>query len=145
MQDWLCDTFGFDGKRKFARRGEFISGVYYGDAPKDPVGRRPGLLALFLRSNLTRVRLNHIAFEVDDAEKAMAILVSRGVKVDLYGDVMIHGPEEIWYQLDSRKAPTSFETRRKIDGVRYTDPDRMFPIREQALRDFGESSQRERR
>jgi catechol 2,3-dioxygenase-like lactoylglutathione lyase family enzyme len=121
MQDWLCDTFGFDGKRKFARRGEYISGVHYEDAPKDPVGRKPGLLALFFRPELTRVRLNHFAFEVDDVERDMAILESRGIKVDLYGDVMIHGPEEIWYQLDSRKAPTSFETRRKVEGVRYSD------------------------
>jgi catechol 2,3-dioxygenase-like lactoylglutathione lyase family enzyme len=122
MQDWLCDTFGFDGRRKFHRRGEFISCVHYEDAPRDPVGRRPGLLALFLRGLLPRVRLNHIAFEVDDAEKGMAFLESRGHRVDLYGDVMIHGPEDVWFQLDSRKAPTSFETRRKTEGVRYSNP-----------------------
>ena len=123
MQDWLCDTFGFDGKRKFHRRGEYISAVHFEHAPKDPAGRRPGLLALFLRSTLTRVRVNHIAFEVEDAEEGMAILESKGVKVDSYGDVMIHGPEDVWFQLDSRKAPTSFEFRRKVEGVRYQNPE----------------------
>jgi hypothetical protein len=70
------------------------------------------------------VRLNHIAFEVDDVERDMEILESRRRKVDLYGNGIIHGPEDVWFQLDSRKAPTSFETRRKISGVSYTDPER---------------------
>jgi catechol 2,3-dioxygenase-like lactoylglutathione lyase family enzyme len=123
MLDWLCDTFGFDGRRKFHRRGEFISAVHFEHAPKDPAGRRPGLLAMFFRPTLARVRINHIAFEVDDAEKAVAALQSMGVKVDVYGDVMVHGPEDVWFQLDSRKAPTSSEHRRKVEGVRYIVPE----------------------
>jgi catechol 2,3-dioxygenase-like lactoylglutathione lyase family enzyme len=121
MQDWLCDTFGFDGKRKFARRGEYISGVHYENGPRDAVGRRRGLLALFYRPELTRVRLNHIAFEVDDAEGAIQVVESRGAKVDLAGDAMIHGPEDIWFQLDSRKTPYPVGHPANDPGVRLTD------------------------
>jgi hypothetical protein len=122
MQDWLCNTFGFDGRRKFARRGEFISGVHYEKAPLDPKGRRPGLFALFLRGGLTQVRLNHIAFDVDDCDVAMAEVEARGAKVNMGNDAMIHGPEDVWYQIDSRAKPIPVGHPANDPGVRYTDP-----------------------
>ena len=124
MQDWLCNTFGFDGKRKFARRGEFISGVYYEHAPKDPQGRSPGLFAIFLRGGLRRVRLNHVAFEVEDPIAAMAAMEAKGIPVNMGNDAMIHGPEDIWYQLDSRTNPIPVGHPANDGGVRYTDPPR---------------------
>ena len=105
MIDWLCDTFEMDGRRRFARRGELISGAFYTDAPTDPIGRRSGLLPIFKRAGLSRVRLNHIAFDVADAEGAINELEAMGEKVDLGGDAMIHGPEELWLQFDSHDTP----------------------------------------
>ena len=122
MEDWLCNTFGLDGKRRrFARRGEYISSVSYENAPRDVIGRKPGLLPLFFRPGLTRVRLNHIAFEVDDAVGAIDVIEAKGVKVDLAGDAMIHGPEGIWFQLDSRKTPYPVGHPANDPGVRLTD------------------------
>jgi hypothetical protein len=105
MQDWLCETFEFDAKRRFQRRGEFISQVYYNSAPTDPGGRKPGLVALFQRRGLNAVRLNHIAFDVADANAEIAVIESRGAKVDLGGDAIIHGPEDVWFQLTSSDTP----------------------------------------
>lgn len=124
MRDWLCDTFGFDGKRQFARRGEFISGVYYENAPRDPQGRRPGLFAFFLRGGLRVARLNHVAFDVNDPDEAMAEIEAKGVKVNMGNDAMIHGPEDVWYQIDSRTKPIPVGHPANDPGVRYTDPAR---------------------
>ncbi|MBM4465038.1 MAG: hypothetical protein FJ014_05695 [Chloroflexi bacterium] len=121
MMDWLRDAFGLDGKRVFARRGEFISVAYYEDAPKDPVGRKPSLFALFLRPGLPHLRLNHIAFDVADANGAISVIESKGVNVDLGGDAMIHGPEDLWYQLDSSTAPFPVGHPANDPGVRYSD------------------------
>jgi catechol 2,3-dioxygenase-like lactoylglutathione lyase family enzyme len=103
--DWLSDTFQIDGRRRFARRGELISGVYNTDGPVDAIGRRSGLLPIFKRPGISRVRLNHIAFDVADCEAAIVELENKGVKVDIGGDAMIHGPEELWLQLDSNETP----------------------------------------
>ncbi|MBM4465037.1 MAG: hypothetical protein FJ014_05690 [Chloroflexi bacterium] len=121
MQDWFCSTFEMDGKRKFARRGEFISGVYYTYAPTDPIGRKPGLMPLFMRPGLPRIRLNHIAFDVADADGAIGVLESRGAKVDLGGDAIIHGPEDVWFQLTSSTTPYPVGHPANNPGVRYSD------------------------
>ena len=105
MIDWLCDTFELDGRRRFARRGELISGAFNTQAPTDPIGRRSGLMPIFKRAGIPRVRLNHIAFDVPDCGGAIVELESKGVKVDLGGDAMIHGPEELWLQFDSHDTP----------------------------------------
>ena len=41
----------------------------------------------------------------DDADGAIGVMESRGAAVDLWQDAMIHGPEEVWYQIDSRARP----------------------------------------
>jgi catechol 2,3-dioxygenase-like lactoylglutathione lyase family enzyme len=103
--DWLCDTFEIEGRRRFARRGELISSSYNPDAQPDAIGRRGGLLPIFKRAGIPKVRLNHIAFDVADCEGAIVELEDKGVKVDLGGDAMIHGPEELWLQFDSNETP----------------------------------------
>lgn len=105
MIDWLSHLFDTDGRRQWMRKGWYISNAYYTDTVPDPVGRRPGLMPLFRRPGLPRVRLNHVAFEFEDADAAIGLLEARGVKVDLEGDAMMHGPEDLWWQIDSRTAP----------------------------------------
>jgi catechol 2,3-dioxygenase-like lactoylglutathione lyase family enzyme len=102
---WCRAVFGLDLVQMFDRRGEYIATMRYTDAPVDAVGRRPGFTPLFLRRGNPGTTLNHIAFDVADADGAIAALEGRGVKVDLPQDAMIHGPEETWYQIDSRDTP----------------------------------------
>jgi catechol 2,3-dioxygenase-like lactoylglutathione lyase family enzyme len=121
MMDWLGELFDAKGKRRWARKGWYISKVYYPDGPKDPVGRQPGLMPLFRQDGLPGARLNHIAFDFPDADEAIHLLESRGVKVDLDGDAMIHGPEDIWFQIDSRDAPFGPDHEANDPGPRFTD------------------------
>jgi catechol 2,3-dioxygenase-like lactoylglutathione lyase family enzyme len=121
MLDWLGDLFDAKGKRRWARKGWYISKVYYPDGPKDPAGREPGLMPLFRQDGISRARLNHIAFDFPDADEAIHLLESRGVKVDLDGDAMIHGPEDIWYQIDSKDAPFGLGHEANDPGPRFTD------------------------
>jgi catechol 2,3-dioxygenase-like lactoylglutathione lyase family enzyme len=102
---WWQDVFGMDLVQMFDRRGEYIATLRYGDAPVDPVGRRPGFTPLFLRRGNPGATLNHIAFDVADADGAIVEVERRGTRVDLPQDAMIHGPEETWYQIDSRDTP----------------------------------------
>jgi hypothetical protein len=106
IQDWLIELFGFDTRRMGDRRGDLFYHVGYSDAPKDPIGRsRTPFLALVYRRGLERAQLNHVAFEMADAEGAIRLIESRGAKVDLPQDAIIHGPEEVWYQIDSHDTP----------------------------------------
>jgi catechol 2,3-dioxygenase-like lactoylglutathione lyase family enzyme len=114
---WLLETFGLDEWRTHDRRGELIRGAKYSDGPKDPIGRKPAILPQFLRRGNTRVELNHIAFEVADAVGAIGVIESRGAKVDLQQDAMIHGPEEVWYQIDSRDTPYPVDHPANPTGV----------------------------
>lgn len=105
LVQWYRDVFAMDHLQMFDRRGEFIATIKYSDGPLDAVGRRPGFTPLFLRHGNPGVTLNHIAFDMADADAAIAEIESRGAKVDLPQDAMIHGPEELWYQIDSRDTP----------------------------------------
>lgn len=97
---------------------------YNKNEPKDIFGRPPRPFALFLRAGLTRVRLNHIGFEFDDSDEAIQAIESRGVKVDLAGDAMIHGPKDVWYQIASRTTPFPVGHPANDPGVHYADPER---------------------
>ena len=103
LLEWLATVFGAEYKHH-DRRGEFISSVK-AKGPKDPIGRAPGLLPIFLRRDLAGSQLNHIAFDMPDAEAAIGIVEASGSKVDHEQDAIIQGPEEIWYQIDSRDTP----------------------------------------
>jgi catechol 2,3-dioxygenase-like lactoylglutathione lyase family enzyme len=116
---WLTQTFGLDERKTHDRRGELIRSVKYSDGPKDPIGRKPALLPQFLRPGISRVELNHIAFDTADAEGAIGVIESRGAKVDLPQDAMIHGPEEIWYQIDSRDTPFPVDHPANQTGVTF--------------------------
>jgi catechol 2,3-dioxygenase-like lactoylglutathione lyase family enzyme len=106
IQDWLIELFEFDTRRTGDRRGDLFYHVGYSDAPQDPVGRsRTPFLALVYRRGLEQAHLNHIAFEMADADDAIRVIESRGAKVDLPQDAIIHGPEEVWYQIDSHDTP----------------------------------------
>ena len=106
IQDWLIELFEFDTRRAGDRRGDVFYHVGYSDAPKDPVGRSlTPFLALVYRRGLEQAQLNHIAFEMADAEGAIGLIESRGAKVDHPQDAIIHGPEEVWYQIDSHDTP----------------------------------------
>jgi hypothetical protein len=120
MMDWLAELFDATGKRRWARKGWYISKVYYPASAEDPVGRQQGLMPLFRQDGIPTVRLNHIAFDFEDAAEAVNILESRGVAVDLDGDAMIHGPENIWYQIDSHTAPFGPEHEGNDPGPRFT-------------------------
>jgi catechol 2,3-dioxygenase-like lactoylglutathione lyase family enzyme len=105
LLDWQREVFGMSYERHHDRRGEIISQIYYPDSPPDGIGRRMSVLPIFLRPGIPRTELNHIAFETDDADGALGLIESRGAPVDLWQDAMIHGPEEVWYQIDSRATP----------------------------------------
>jgi len=102
---WQTEVFDMGGRRSHDRRGELISIAFYEDDPRDVVDRIIGPTPFFLRRGLDRVHLNHIAFDMADADGAIAEIEARGSKVDLAQDAMIHGPEELWYQIDSRDTP----------------------------------------
>lgn len=105
LLDWQRDVFGMTHERHHDRRGEVISQIYYPEAPTDAIGRRMSILPIFLRPGRPETAVNHIAFEVDDAEGAIAAVEGRGAPVDRWQDAIIHGPEEVWYQIDSRTTP----------------------------------------
>lgn len=119
LLNWLEVTFGLDERKTHDRRGELIRSVKYSDGPKDPIGRKPSLLPQFLRAGIPRVELNHIAFDTADAEGAISVIESRGAKVDLPQDAMIHGPEEVWYQIDSRDTPFPVDHPANPTGVTF--------------------------
>ncbi len=102
---WQAEVFGMDFQRHHDRRGELISQIYYSHGTPDAIGRKMSLLPLFLRRGVERTDLNHIAFDMADAEAAIGIIESRGAKVDFPQDAIIHGPEEVWYQIDSVEEP----------------------------------------
>ena len=102
---WQSRLFGFDHRRDHDRRGELIAQIYYSDGPLDGIGRRMSLLPCFTRRGVPRTELNHIAFEVDDCDAAIDHMEARGFKVDAPADAMLHGPEEVWTQIDSRARP----------------------------------------
>ncbi|MGQ0572091.1 MAG: hypothetical protein ACT4P5_21510 [Armatimonadota bacterium] len=122
IQDWLIDVFGFDARRTGDRRGEYFSHVWYTDATRDPIGRPHSYFPIVLRPGATRVNLNHIAFETADAEGALGVLESKGVKVDLPKDCFIYGPEEVWYQIDSRETPFPIGHPANDPAVSYISP-----------------------
>ena len=102
--DWFAEPFGDRIEAHGDRRGDFFSGMH-SKGPPDPIGRTPGPLVLVLRRDILGSQLNHIAFDMPDAEAAIDEIEFRGSKVDLAGDAMIQGPEEVWYQIDSRATP----------------------------------------
>ena len=117
LLEWLRETFGLDDWKTHDRRGELIRGAKYSDGPRDPVGRKQAIMPQFLRRGIERVEMNHLAFEVADAEGAIKVCESRGIKVDLQQDAMIHGPEEVWYQIDSRDTPFPVDHPANPTGV----------------------------
>jgi catechol 2,3-dioxygenase-like lactoylglutathione lyase family enzyme len=117
LLDWQEAVFGMDYRRHHDRRGEMISQIYDSDAPADAIGRKMSLLPLFRRAGVPRTELNHIAFDMADAEAAIGIIESRGAKVDLPQDAMIHGPEEVWYQIDSVDTPYPIDHPANQRGV----------------------------
>jgi catechol 2,3-dioxygenase-like lactoylglutathione lyase family enzyme len=118
MQDWLSNTFDLDGFRpQKARSGYFISGIYYKDSKPDVIGRHPSLMALYKTPYLSRVRINHISFEVKDTDDTIDLLESRGVHVDQPGDAAIHGPENVWFEIDSRETPFPIDHPANDPGV----------------------------
>lgn len=120
---WVTAVFGMDFKQMFDRRGEFIATIKYSGGPVDAVGRRPGFTPLFLRRGNEGVTMNHIAFDIADADGAIKEIESRGAKVDLPQDAMIHGPEEFWLQIDSRDTPYAIGHAANDPGVP------LFPYR----------------
>jgi catechol 2,3-dioxygenase-like lactoylglutathione lyase family enzyme len=115
--DWQAEVFGMDFRRHHDRRGEMISQIYYANATPDAIGRKMSLLPLFLRQGIGRTDLNHIAFDMADAPGAISVIESRGAKVDLPQDAVIHGPEEVWYQIDSVDTPFPVDHPANQTGV----------------------------
>jgi hypothetical protein len=58
-----------------------------------------------------------------DADAAIGVIESRGAVVDLWQDAMIHGPEEVWYQIDSYDTPYAIGHPANHPGVP------LFPYR----------------
>lgn len=118
--DWLTATFGMDLRKDAVdRRGELVTSVKYSDGPMDPIGRRPPFLTQFLRTGIERVELNHIAFDTANAEDSIDVIEGRGAKVDGPGDALIYGPEEIWFQIESRDAPFPVDHPANQVGVTF--------------------------
>jgi hypothetical protein len=98
------DVFGLDRKRTFHRRGEYWHAVGYADAAEDAIGRPLTLFTIPQRPGIPRARLHHLAFDVDDAKKAIEKIEERGFEVPVTDRIMF-GPEGIWIQIDSFDAP----------------------------------------
>jgi hypothetical protein len=47
------------------------------------------------------------------------VIESRGAKVDFPQDAMIHGPEEVWYQIDSVDTPYPIDHPANQTGVTF--------------------------
>jgi hypothetical protein len=47
------------------------------------------------------------------------VIETRGVKVDFPQDAIIHGPEEVWYQIDSTDAPFPINHPANQTGVTF--------------------------
>jgi catechol 2,3-dioxygenase-like lactoylglutathione lyase family enzyme len=124
LMDWLSQVFDTDGRRRFFRKGEFISGVFYTDTPPDPIGRKRGLMPIYRRPLATRARVNHISFDVADTEETMRLLESRGIWIDKANDLQIYGPEDIWFEIDSQETPVPLGHPANDPGVRYTPANR---------------------
>jgi hypothetical protein len=105
MEDWMRRLFEIDGTRQFYRKGEFIRVPFYADEPPDSKGRRPAFTPLYQRRPLTKVRINHISFDVADTYEAMTDLARRGIWVDQANDAEIYGPENVWFEIDSYDVP----------------------------------------
>jgi hypothetical protein len=123
FQSWIMELFGFDLMQMFDRRGEYIATTRYSDSPVDKVGRRPGFTPMFLRPGNPGVTFNHVAFDFPDADAAIKEIESRGVKVDLPQDAMMHTSEETWFQIDSRDTPYAIGHPANDPGVP------LFPYR----------------
>lgn len=117
LLNWMADVFGMDFRRHHDRRGEIISQIYYSDAEPDAIGRSMSVFPLFLRHGIEHTELNHIAFDTQDCEAAIDFIESRGEKLDYPQDAVIHGPEEVWYQIDSRDTPFRIDHPANQTGV----------------------------
>jgi catechol 2,3-dioxygenase-like lactoylglutathione lyase family enzyme len=118
--DWLMVAFSMDLRKDAVdRRGELVTSVKYSDGTKDSIGRLPPILTQFQRTGTSRVELNHIAFETPDAEGAIDALEGRGVQVDLPGDALVYGPEEVWFQIESRDTPFPVDHKANQVGVTF--------------------------
>jgi catechol 2,3-dioxygenase-like lactoylglutathione lyase family enzyme len=124
MRDWMEDVFGLDRKRTFHRRGEYWTGIGHSDAETDTIGRTKSLFAIPQRPGIPRVRLHHLAFDIDDTEKAIGIMEERGFEVPITDRIMF-GPEGIWFQIDSRKTPYPVGHPTNQPGVRLSGDELM--------------------
>lgn len=120
LLDWQEEVFGMNFRRHHDRRGEFISQIYYADGVPDAIGRKMSALPLFRRAGIERTDLNHIAFDMADCDAAIGIIEARGEKVDLPQDAIIHGPEEVWYQIDSHETPFPVNHPANQTGVTFS-------------------------
>ena len=123
VASWTDGAFGRPVHKHGDRRGDYYS-IIRAEGPPDPIGRTPGLLPMLRRPGLEGSALNHIAFDMPDAEAAIGEIEARGSKVDLAGDAIIHGPEEVWYQIDSYDTPFLVHHAANDPGVRHI-PHRM--------------------
>lgn len=98
-------SFGLDALYTFHRRGRYITTVGDPTAPLGADGRPNMLVAVFFTPGLTRARLNHICFEVDDVADAIRQVKKNGVEVDEEDADRIYGPEGLVFQVESKKKP----------------------------------------
>lgn len=120
LLDWLSAAFGMDLRKDIVdRRGEMVTSVKYSDGTRDAIGRLPPILTQFVRSGIQRVELNHIAFDTPDAEGSIEVIEGRGAPVDLPGDALIYGPEEIWFQIESKDTPFPVNHQANQVGVTF--------------------------
>ena len=98
-------AFGLDALYTFNRRGRYITCVGDPTAAPYPDGRPDILLAIFFTPGVSRARLNHICFEVEDVEDAIRRIRKNGIEVDEEDADRIYGPEGLVFQVESKSRP----------------------------------------
>ena len=105
LVSFLERAFGLTALKTFQRRGRYITSIGDPDAPPDSNGRKRSFLPTFFAPGIERGDINHICFDVDDVEDAVAKITEYGQWVDEEDADRIYGPEGLVWQVDSRKRP----------------------------------------
>lgn len=104
-QTHFLQAFGLDALYTFDRRGRYITVMGDPTRPLDAVGRQDAPVIAFFVPGLTRARLNHICFDVEDVDEAVRIIKKDGVDIDEEDADRIYGPEGLVFQVDSTTKP----------------------------------------
>ena len=103
MEHYLKDAFGLQTLREGFWKRDYVRIMGSPHHQKE----NPGFLALHFRAGVPTGQLNHVGFGIRDLDvpAAIAELQRKGVYVDIAGDDIVYGPEDLRIQIDSLARP----------------------------------------